>query len=124
MDARMNSHDVNQRGEVSAGLIDAYLTGLEKAKAAGIDLADAAAITTLRRDIHAHPELGFQEQRTAQRLLDGLAQDGFTGSYPTVQRFVKAWHEERRHGRGTVFIPQSAACTRKRLRSERLSVAT
>jgi transposase len=50
-----------------------------------------------------------KEQRTAQRLLDGLAEDGFTGSYPTVQRFVKAWHEERRHGVGTVFIPQSFA---------------
>ncbi len=50
-----------------------------------------------------------KEQRTAQRLLDGLVQDGFTGSYPTVQRFVKAWHEERRHGAGAVFIPQSFA---------------
>ena len=50
-----------------------------------------------------------KEQRTAQRLLDGLMQEGFTGSYPTVQRFVKAWHEERRHGVGTVFIPQSFA---------------
>ena len=28
-------------------------------------LADAAAIATLRRDIHAHPELCFEEQRTA-----------------------------------------------------------
>jgi transposase len=50
-----------------------------------------------------------KEQRTAQRLHDGLVQEGFTGSYPTVQRFVKAWHEERRHGPGTVFIPQSFA---------------
>ena len=38
-----------------------------------------------------------KEQRTAQRLLDGLVQEGFTGSYPTVQRFVKVWREERRH---------------------------
>lgn len=50
-----------------------------------------------------------KEQRTAQRLHDGLVQEGFTGSYPTVQRFVKAWREERRHGVGTVFIPQSFA---------------
>ncbi len=50
-----------------------------------------------------------KEQRTAQRLHDGLVEDGFTGSYPTVQRFVKAWREERRHGVGTVFIPQSFA---------------
>jgi hypothetical protein len=39
----------------------------------------------------------------------GLVQEGFTGSYPTVQRFVKAWREERRHGVGSVFIPQSFA---------------
>ena len=50
-----------------------------------------------------------KEQRTAQRLHDGLVQEGFGGSYPTVQRFVKAWHEERRHSPGTVFIPQSFA---------------
>ena len=50
-----------------------------------------------------------KEQRTAQRLHDGLVQEGFTGSYPTVQRFVKAWREERRHGSGSVFIPQSFA---------------
>jgi len=50
-----------------------------------------------------------KEQRTAQRLHDGLVQEGFTGSYPTVQRFVKAWREERRHGVGGVFIPQSFA---------------
>jgi transposase len=50
-----------------------------------------------------------KEQRTAQRLHDGLVQEGFTGSYPTVQRFVKAWREARRQGPGTVFIPQSFA---------------
>jgi transposase len=50
-----------------------------------------------------------KEQRTAQRLLEGLLQEGFTGSYPSVQRFVKAWREGRRQGVGTVFIPQSFA---------------
>jgi len=53
-------------------------------------LADAAAITTIRRDIHAHPELCFQEQRTsdviAQALTDwdipvhrGLGKTGVVG---------------------------------------------
>ena len=40
-----------------------------------------------------------KEQRTAQRLLDGLMQEGFTGSYPTVQRFSSAgsvWRACRR----------------------------
>ena len=50
-----------------------------------------------------------KEQRTAKRLHDALLQEGFTGSYQRVQRFVKAWHEERRHGVGAVFIPQSFA---------------
>ena len=39
-------------------------------------LADAAAITTLRRDIHAHPELCFQEQRTADVIAKALTDWG------------------------------------------------
>jgi amidohydrolase len=37
-------------------------------------LADVTAIQTLRRDIHAHPEIGFEEQRTSDliaRMLTG-----------------------------------------------------
>jgi amidohydrolase len=33
-------------------------------------------LTRLRRDIHAHPELGFQEQRTAALVADTLAEIG------------------------------------------------
>ena len=36
-------------------------------------LADAAAIATLRRDIHAHPELCFKEQRTSDVIANALA---------------------------------------------------
>ena len=39
-------------------------------------LADAAAITTLRRDIHAHPELCFQEQRTSDVIAKALTDWG------------------------------------------------
>ena len=39
-------------------------------------LADAAAITTLRRDIHAHPELCFQEQRTSDVIAQALTDWG------------------------------------------------
>ena len=39
-------------------------------------LADAAAITALRRDIHAHPELCFQEMRTADVIAKALTDWG------------------------------------------------
>src|SRR3954469_6689621 len=53
-------------------------------------LADAAAIAAVRRDIHAHPELCFEERRTAdviaKQLTDwgipihrGLARTGVVG---------------------------------------------
>lgn len=66
-----------------------------------------AWVVKLEAMLAADSQRPRKEQRTAQRLLDGLMQEGFAGSYPTVQRFVKAWHEERRHSPGTVFIPQS-----------------
>ena len=39
-------------------------------------LADAAAITRLRRDIHAHPELRFEEQRTSDLIAKALTDWG------------------------------------------------
>jgi amidohydrolase len=36
-------------------------------------LAEVSAIQALRRDLHAHPELGFQEQRTADLIASTLA---------------------------------------------------
>jgi hippurate hydrolase len=39
-------------------------------------LADAAAITAIRRDIHAHPELCFQEERTADVIAKALTDWG------------------------------------------------
>jgi len=37
---------------------------------------DAAALRTLRRDLHAHPELGFQEQRTSDLVAKTLTDWG------------------------------------------------
>mgnify|MGYP006282079391 CR=1 FL=1 len=39
-------------------------------------LADAAAIATIRRDIHAHPELCFEEERTADVIAKALTDWG------------------------------------------------
>ena len=39
-------------------------------------LADAATITALRRDIHAHPELCFEEQRTSDLVAKALTDWG------------------------------------------------
>jgi amidohydrolase len=39
-------------------------------------LADAAAITALRRDIHAHPELCFEEKRTSDLIAKALTDWG------------------------------------------------
>ena len=39
-------------------------------------LADAASITALRRDIHAHPELCFKEQRTSDLIAQALTDWG------------------------------------------------
>ena len=35
-------------------------------------LADAASIAAMRRDIHAHPEIGFEETRTAAMVAEKL----------------------------------------------------
>jgi amidohydrolase len=39
-------------------------------------LADAASVTALRRDIHAHPELAYEELRTATLVADNLTRWG------------------------------------------------
>src|SRR4051794_3479096 len=39
-------------------------------------LADAASIAAVRRDLHAHPELCFQEQRTADVIARQLTDWG------------------------------------------------
>ncbi len=39
-------------------------------------LADAASITQMRRDIHAHPELCFEEQRTSDLIAKALTDWG------------------------------------------------
>ena len=40
------------------------------------DFDDMGSFVALRRDIHAHPELGFEEHRTAALVADRLRQWG------------------------------------------------
>ncbi|WMS43021.1 M20 aminoacylase family protein [Acuticoccus sp. MNP-M23] len=39
-------------------------------------IADLPALTALRRDLHAHPELGFEETRTSAIVAEMLAEEG------------------------------------------------
>jgi amidohydrolase len=55
---------------VSALLPEALMNLLEPV------LADVAEITKIRRDIHAHPELCFQEERTADVIAKALTDWG------------------------------------------------
>jgi len=47
-----------------------------------------------------------RERRTAQRLFEALRQDGYTGAYDSVRRFVKRWQRDRARGpaSSSVFI--------------------
>jgi len=47
----------------------------------------------------------LKERRNGQRLYDMLVEEGFTGSYPTVQRAIRDWKEDTRREGGRVFIP-------------------
>jgi len=60
------------------------------------DPAFRADLVALRRELHQHPELGFQEHRTAQRLRDWLTERGFEPSAPMAGTgFVVDIHGDR-----------------------------
>ena len=110
---KLSISKIARRLSASRNTIAKYLAGevtepkyKSRAKRAPVMGAWAAQLETM---LAADAQRPRKEQRTAQRLHDGLVQEGFTGSYPTVQRFVKAWREERRHDVGGVFISQSFA---------------
>ena len=110
---KLSVSEIARRLSVSRNTVAKYLDGeitkpKYKARAKRAPVM-GAWVVQLTAWLAADADRPRKEQRTAQRLHDGLLEDGFTGSYPTVQRFVKAWHEERRHSPGTVFIPQSFA---------------
>ena len=79
-------------------------------------LADAAAITTLRRDIHAHPELCFQEMRTADVIANALTDWWLSESRPVAERAQTLDRASRLYSFGPEWtslrtLPWSAAFT-------------
>ena len=101
---KLSISEIARRLSASRNTIAKYLEGevtqpryKTRAKRAPVMGAWVAKLEAMLVEDATRPR---KEQRTAQRLHDGLVQEGFTGSYPTVQRFVKAWREERRHGVG------------------------
>jgi len=66
----------------------------------------AARLLELLREDAAKP---LRERRNGQRLYDTLAQEGFSGSYPTLQRAIRGWRVEHERAIGRVFIPLAFA---------------
>src|ERR1700757_3605155 len=54
-------------------------------------------LTDWRRDIHAHPELGFEEHRTADLVAEKLAQLGYEG-FPGLVGRLRAGTSSRSIG--------------------------
>jgi transposase len=42
-------------------------------------------------------KLPKNQRRTAQRLFEGLLNEGYTGAYDSIQRFVKQWKIDNRN---------------------------
>ena len=66
----------------------------------------AARLLELLREDAGKP---LRERRNGQRLYDTLVQEGFSGSYPTLQRAIRGWRAEHERAVGRVFIPLAFA---------------
>ncbi len=51
--------------------------------------------------------LPAKQKRTAQRMYDGLQDEGYRGAYDSVRRFVKTWRRERQTTPTNAYIPLS-----------------
>ena len=63
----------------------------------------ARLVTLLEEDW----QLSKKRRVTSQRLLELLRNEGYTGGYDSIQRFVKKWREEKGRHVGAGFIPLS-----------------
>lgn len=63
----------------------------------------ALLIQWLEEDV----KLPKKQRRTAMRLFEGLVDEGYTGAYDSVQRFVKQWNVDNKHFSSTkqAFVP-------------------
>ena len=55
-----------------------------------------AFIDLLTKWLEEEAKLPRKQRRTAKRLFDGLKEEGYTGAYDSVQRFVKAWKAQHK----------------------------
>ena len=62
-------------------------------------------VEQLERWLAGDYQLPRRQRRSAQVLYEQLQRDGYTGSYDSVRRYVKRWHEKMRKPSQTVFIP-------------------
>ena len=62
-------------------------------------------IKSLTTRLEASQPLPKRNRPTAQMLYEELQNEGYTGGYDSVRRFVKRWRREQRHTPAQVFIP-------------------
>ena len=53
-----------------------------------------AFVEVLTTWLEAEQALPAKQRRTAQRLFEGLQDEGYRGGYDSVRRFVKVWRQE------------------------------
>jgi transposase len=66
-----------------------------------------AYIEELEQRLEQDQQLPKKRRRTAQALFEELQNQGYSGSYDSVQRYVKRWRRQQQHVGAQVFIPLS-----------------
>lgn len=61
-------------------------------------------IERLKDILEKEEELPVKARQTGKKIYESLQQEGYSGAYDAVRRFIKGWHEERRHCKNA-YIP-------------------
>lgn len=64
-----------------------------------------AFVTSLEDHLKADKDLPKKQRRTAQSLFEELQAEGYTGTYDSVQRFVRSWRREQQTLSTKAFVP-------------------